>query len=128
MQQLLDFGYIGRVQAAGLITKLTPEMFNTLISRIEVHNPKEVDGAMQQDNWAASDTVVRAGGGHGGAGARDRAQAGGGNSGRRVRLCACHPCRPRPYPQPFHMVRGQYAYTQPLPFQQGVLPQNTGNQ
>jgi uncharacterized protein YozE (UPF0346 family) len=31
------------------ITELTPEILNTLISRIEVHDPKEVDGAMQQD-------------------------------------------------------------------------------
>ncbi len=31
------------------ITELTLEILNTLISRIEVHNPKEVDGTMQQD-------------------------------------------------------------------------------
>ena len=31
------------------ITELTPEILNTLISRIDVHNQKEVDGVMQQD-------------------------------------------------------------------------------
>ena len=31
------------------ITELTPEILNTLISRIDVHDPKETDGVMQQD-------------------------------------------------------------------------------
>jgi DNA invertase Pin-like site-specific DNA recombinase len=31
------------------ITELTPEILNTLISRIDVHDPKEKDGVMQQD-------------------------------------------------------------------------------
>ena len=31
------------------ITELTPEILNALISRIDVHEPQEVDGVMQQD-------------------------------------------------------------------------------
>ena len=31
------------------ITELSPEILNALISRIDVHEPHEVDGVMQQD-------------------------------------------------------------------------------